>query len=85
LHRFVRVHPVPDIPSLVDTLRPIGPFLAGAALEGFGTATRRLSTACAELGASRTCAPGRMQEPPLSWCRGNRGVLTPLARLTDLN
>jgi acyl-CoA reductase-like NAD-dependent aldehyde dehydrogenase len=85
LHRFVRVHPVPDIASLVDALRPLGPFLAGAALEGFGPATRELSLACAGLGASRICAPGRMQEPPLSWCRGNRGVLTPLARFTDLD
>jgi len=85
LHRFVRVHPVPDIASLIDALRPLGPFLAGAALEGFGPATRELSLACAGLGASRICAPGRMQEPPLSWCRGNRGVLTPLARFTDLD
>ena len=84
LHRFVRVHPVPDTASLVDALRPLGPFLAGAALEGFGPATRELALACAELGASRICAPGRMQEPPLSWCRGNRGVLIPLARLADL-
>jgi hypothetical protein len=85
LHRFVRVHPVPDTAVLIDALRPLGPHLACAALEGFGAATRDLALACAGLGASRVCAPGRMQEPPLSWCRGNRSVLTPLARLADLD
>jgi hypothetical protein len=85
LHRFVRVHPIPDPDALVDALRPLGPHLACTALEGFGPETRDLALSCAGLGASRICAPGRMQEPPLGWCRGNRGVLTPLARFADLD
>jgi hypothetical protein len=84
LHRFVRVHPVPDAAGLLDALRPLGPHLACVALEGFGPDGPALAAACAGLGASRVCAPGAMQAPPLDWPRGGRGVLAPLARFAGL-
>jgi hypothetical protein len=84
LHRFVRVLPVRDSAALIDALAPLGPHLAGAALAGFEGETAALARRLAELGASRICALGAMQRPPLAWRHDNRGVLTPLARLADL-
>lgn len=84
LHRFIRVVPVSDPPTLLDALRPLGPWLAAVAIEGFGDRTKALARALAELGASRLCRPGSLQSPPLSWPHAGRGVLLPLARLSEL-
>jgi hypothetical protein len=85
LHRFVRVLPASDGAALIDALAPLGPHLAAVALAGFGSDsdTRALVRRLADLGASRICAPGAMQCPPLAWRHDNRGVLTPLARFAD--
>jgi hypothetical protein len=84
LHRFVRVVPVSGAEELVDALRPLGPHLAAVALGGFGAGEPELARRLAELGASRLCAPGRMQCPPLGWHQDGQGVLLPFARFTDL-
>jgi hypothetical protein len=84
LHRFVRVLPAGDGAALIDALAPLGPHLAGAALSGFGGESDAIARRLADLGASRICAPGAMQRPPLAWRHDNRGVLTPLARFADL-
>jgi len=83
LHRFVRVHPVPEPVELITALQCFGPHLAAVALEGFGGATRDLASAMTRLGASRVCRFGRMQCPPLGWHHDGRGVFTPLARFAD--
>jgi hypothetical protein len=41
--------------------------------------------ALSQLEVSRICPLGAMQAPPLSWCHDGRGVLLPLARLSDVN
>ncbi len=84
LHRFVRVVPVPDREQLLAALEPVGAQLAAVAVEGFGEESERLARALAELGASRVCAPGSLQSPPLDWRHGGRGVLAPLARFSDI-
>lgn len=84
LHRFVRVIPVPDPEHLLRAIEPLGAHLAAVAIEGFGQRTTRLAHALADLGASRVCAPGSLQSPPLDWRHGGRGVLAPLARFTDI-
>jgi hypothetical protein len=84
LHRFIRVIPVAHPESLLDAIRPLGPHLAAVAIEGFGAEATGLANALAELGASRVCAPGSLQSPPLDWRHGGRGVLAPLARFTDV-
>jgi hypothetical protein len=83
LHRFVRVLPVADVRALVAALAPFGPHLSAVALDGFGREAPALCRALASLGASRLCACGAMQCPPLGWHRDGRGVLTPLARFAD--
>jgi len=84
LHRFVRIHPLADFAELTAALRPLAPHLSAVALDGFGPDTQTAARLVAHLGASRVCAPGRMQAPPLGWHHDGQGVLTPLCRFTDL-
>jgi hypothetical protein len=86
LHRFVRVHPLATgaTTELREALGPLGPHLAAVAVDGFGSRTASLARELAIAGASRICRPGRMQSPPLSWHHDGRAVLTPFARLTDV-
>jgi len=84
LHRFIRVIPVAEPSHLIHAVRPMGPQLAAVAIEGFGEASGELARSLGGLGASRVCAPGALQSPPIDWCHGGRGVLAPLARFTDL-
>ncbi|MGE4652821.1 MAG: acyl-CoA reductase [Myxococcota bacterium] len=80
LHRFLRVHPVEDLPALESALEPLARQLAGVAQAGFGKAGRTAEKLFARLGASHVCAPGRLQAPPLGWHRDGQPVLLPLAR-----
>jgi len=84
LHRFIRVAPVPDPEQLIDAIGPLGAHLAAVAIEGFGAQTAGVARTLAELGASRICAPGSLQSPPLAWSHGGRGVLVPLTRFADI-
>jgi hypothetical protein len=79
LHRFVRVHPARDAGEALAALRPHAAQLAAVALAGFGAQEGALASQLLELGASRTCPPGQLQSPPLSWPRDGMGVLLPLA------
>ena len=54
--------------------------LAGVALEGFGETSAKIAAELTRLGASRVCAPGTLQTPPLEWPRDGRAVLLPFAR-----
>lgn len=84
LHRFLRVHPIAGDAALREALRPLAPYLAGVALAGFGADGPAACAALAAMGASRICAPGRLQAPPLDWHHDGQSVLRPLARFTDV-
>ncbi len=84
LHRFIRVVPVPDPGRLLEAIQPLAAHLAAVAIEGFGEGTAGLARTLASLGASRVCAPGSLQSPPLDWRHAGRGVLAPLARFSDI-
>lgn len=75
LHRFVRLHPVPDAAALLDAVAPLARHLAGVALAGFGRAAADLADRLAACGATWVCPPGRLQAPPLGWRRGGLAVL----------
>jgi hypothetical protein len=85
LHRFVRVHPVAGVNGLVEALTPVGHHLATVGIGGFEDQRSELIAALGQLGASRICPLGAMQAPPLDWCHDGRGVLLPLARLSDVD
>jgi hypothetical protein len=80
LHRFVRVHPAADLDAALAAIGPHAAKLAAVALDGFGDASATIAAELARLGASRVCAPGTLQTPPLDWPRDGRPVLLPFAR-----
>ena len=84
-HRFLRVHPVRNRSDLFDALQPVAPHLAAVGMAGFGSESAALAQALGRLGASRICAPGEMQSPPLAWHRDGRPLLVPLARFSDIS
>jgi hypothetical protein len=84
LNRFVRVHPAESEARLLAALAPVASHLAGVATAGFGPQAAAVARALAALGASRVCAPGTLQTPPLAWHREGEGVLQPFARFTDV-
>jgi hypothetical protein len=84
LHRFARVHPAESVDAALGAIAPHAARLAGVAVAGFGAATADLAEALAALGASRVCAPGALQTPPLAWPRDGRPVLLSLARLASV-
>jgi hypothetical protein len=83
LHRFIRIHPVSNRDALPAALLPLSQHLAAVGLAGFGKGSRDIARELARLGASRICALGCMQSPPLAWRHDNRGVFPPLARLAN--
>jgi len=78
LHRFLRVHPVPDREALLSALQPVARHLAAVAIAGFGTDGAGVTRELRHLGASRVCRPGRLQSPPLGWNRDGQPLLLPL-------
>lgn len=84
LHRFLRVVPVRSRAQLFGALAPVSRHLAAVALAGFGADSAPLAQALGELGASRICAPGAMQAPPLGWHHDGQPLLLPLAKICDL-
>jgi hypothetical protein len=80
LNRFVRVHPVARPEQLGAVLGPLAAQLAGVAIAGFGPAEPQIAEQLRALGASRVCAPGELQSPPLDWPRDGLPLLASLAR-----
>jgi hypothetical protein len=79
LGRFLRVHPLPP-EGLVAALGPLVPHLAGVALAGFGGAQPEVEAKLRAIGATRICAPGELQSPPLDWPRDGLAALGSLVR-----
>jgi hypothetical protein len=80
LHRFVRVHRLGAPEQLGSALGPLAAQLAGVAIAGFGSAEPEVAVRLRLLGASRVCAPGELQAPPLEWPRDGLAPLASLAR-----
>jgi hypothetical protein len=85
LHRFVRVHPLAAPESLGAALRLLAPHLAGVAVAGFGGARPAVEARLRAAGATRICAPGELQSPPLDWPRDGLAALASLARPKDIS
>ena len=85
LLRFLRVHPVAGVAGLVEALTAVKHHLASVGVGGFADRRGEMLAALSQLGVSRICPLGTMQAPPLSWCHDGRGVLLPLARLSDVD
>lgn len=79
LHRFVRVLPIEDEDALLTAIEPLSAHIAGVAIAGFEPQSL-MAEVLVRRGASRVCAPGCLQAPPLDWRNDPRGVISPLAR-----
>lgn len=84
LHRFVRIHHARELAALMDAIAQIGKHLAAVAIAGFDARAAFVGEELSRRGASRICAPGEMQAPPLGWHHDGQLLLAPLARITDL-
>jgi hypothetical protein len=69
--RTVRVHRLPALDALADRLPAAGVECVALA----GADARALLPALRARGVARICRPGRMQEPPLAWPRGQLAPL----------
>lgn len=86
LHRFVRVHPARDLQGWAEVLEPIAPHLSTVGFAGFGDERDHPALGVATaLDASRVCALGEMQTPPLDWPHDGEPVLLPLARWSSVS
>ena len=74
--RTVRIHPVSELGSAIDALRPAAGLLQGAALAGRDAESLR--DALRGLGVSFLCGPGRLQSPGASWSNGGVDLVTVL-------
>lgn len=75
LYRFIRVHPCRATDEALGALRDKQRHLAALAVAGFGDGEAALTQRLSELGASRVCAVGSLQRPPLAWPRDGIPVL----------
>lgn len=81
LNRFIRLVPLESRDMLPASLTRLAPYLAGVALAGFEPDREEVIRQLFEAGASRVCAPGRLQAPPLDWRRDNQPLLLGMAML----
>jgi hypothetical protein len=82
--RFVQVVPIGDLDALARWCRALHPHLSCVGEAGWGPDTARLVRAAAAGGASRVCALGRMQLPPLEWRRDGQDPIRSLLRWIEL-
>jgi len=75
LHRFIRLVEVDHRDTLKAALATVAPHLAGVAMTGFEKERPTLFEQIFALGASRICAAGCLQTPPLDWRRDNQPLL----------
>lgn len=79
LNRVVFVQPLPVDPA--PALAQVRPWLGTI---GVWPATEENCRAMSHLGATRVCAIGRMQSPPLAWHHDGWQTLAPLVRWVDI-
>jgi hypothetical protein len=82
--RFISVIPVDDLDALARFCAPLAPHLSCVGHAGFGVDVPRLAALAVAAGASRLCALGRMQLPPLDWNHDGQAPLRPLVRWIDV-
>ena len=76
--RVIFVKPLPA--DLDQELAQVRPHLSACAIH---PATEKNADTATSLGATRICAIGKMQEPPLTWHQDGQPTLSPLVRWVD--
>jgi hypothetical protein len=82
--RNVPVVALQDLRGLERLCAAFAPHLSTLAHAGFAEASALLGPLALRAGASRLCALGRMQLPPVGWRHDGRGAISALLRFIDL-
>lgn len=82
--RNVALVPIETLDRLDERCRRLRPHLSTLAHLGLGPERAALERIALGAGASRLCALGRMQLPPLGWNHDGMGALRPLLRSLDV-
>ncbi|MBI3315673.1 MAG: hypothetical protein HYZ87_01680, partial [Candidatus Omnitrophica bacterium] len=78
------VRGVPSVRSVFERLKPFRKYLQAAALEANASRREKIAQALSELGVSRVCRAGALQDPPLRWHHDGRWNLAHWVRWTDV-
>ena len=83
LNRFIFVKPVPDLAAALQGIDEIHGKVSTVGLAAPPEKMNTLARQFAEWGATRICALGQMQNPPLTWRHDGRPALGDLIEWTD--
>lgn len=84
LFRTLFVYGIPRLEALREVLEPLSGYLQGVALAAPPERAAALGDLFGALGASRICAPGRLQRPPAAWPHDGRPRLLDLLHRVDI-
>jgi len=82
--RFARVVALRNLSELGERCRELSPHLSCIGHCGWDGDEAEVAAIAASAGASRVCALGRMQLPPIDWNHDGMSPLRPMLRLTDV-
>jgi len=83
LNRFIYVKPVLDLAEALRAADPVRDHTSTVGLAAQEHELEALAKQLARWGATRLCALGQMQNPPLTWRHDGRGLLGDWVRWTD--
>jgi hypothetical protein len=83
LNRFIFVKPVPDIAAVLQSIDELKGKVSTVAVAASGERLKEVAPQLARWGVTRICAPGQMQNPPLTWRHDGRPALGDLITWTD--
>ena len=84
LNRFIFVKPVPDLAAVLQGIDEIRGKVSTVGLAAPPEKTGVLARQFADWGATRICALGQMQNPPLKWRHDGRPALGDIVLWTDV-
>jgi hypothetical protein len=84
LHRFIHVKPVENLEHFLRNLEPLRGRISTVGLAAPTARVQELAARFAEIGVTRVCRAGQMQNPPLSWRHDGRPSLGDLVTWTDI-
>ncbi len=83
LHRFIYVKEVKDLTEALQSADPVRGKISTVGLAVAEHKAQEMATQLARWGATRVCALGQMQNPPLTWRHDGRPALGDLVTWTD--
>jgi hypothetical protein len=84
LNRFVYVKPMENFDHFLASLEPLRGKISTVGLAASTSRIQELALRFAEVGVTRVCRTGQMQNPPFSWRHDGRPSLGDLVTWTDL-